>query len=200
LQLVDHALAARIEPGATIVEIGCGPGGFLAELASRHPEADFLGLDVEEEMIVHARGHHSQENVRYELVDLSTDRLAVAADFAYSIDLLHHVRDLPPFLEGVHDALRRRAAWLAVEPNVFHPYIFWSQARMRRAGFDEDHFRPWKVEPELRRAGFEIARRRYAFFFPGWIDRVPPTVAWLEPLLERFRMLGGSIVYALERS
>src|SRR5207248_26575 len=80
--------------------------------------------------------------------------------------------------------------WLAVEPNVFHPYIFWSQSRLRRAGFDEDHFRPWRAEPVLRKAGFEVTERRYAFFFPGWIDRVPGTVAWLEPLLERFRLFG----------
>ena len=180
--------------------MGCGPGGLLAELATRHPEADFLGLDVEEKMIVHARHHHALENVRYELVDLSTDRPTVAADFAYSIDLLHHVRDLPPFLEGVRAALRTGATWLAVEPNVFHPYIFWSQSRLRRAGFDEDHFRPWRAEPVLRKAGFEVTERRYAFFFPGWIDRVPGTVAWLEPLLERFRLLGGSVVYSLKRS
>jgi trans-aconitate methyltransferase len=200
VQLVNHALSTRVAPGSNIVELGCGPGGVLAELASRHPEARFLGVDVEEEMIIHARDHHAGENVRFELVDLSTQPPAEVADFAYSIDLLHHVRDVDRFLAGVHAAVRRGATWLVIEPNVFHPYIFWSQARMRRAGFDEDHFRPWRIEPALERAAFEVRDRRYAFLFPGWVDSVPSAVAWLEPLLERARVLGGSVVYVLERS
>jgi hypothetical protein len=108
------------------------------------------------------------------------------------------VRDLEAFLAGLHSVLAPGARWLAIEPNVFHPYIFWSQERMRRAGLDEDHFRPWAVEPTLRHAGFAVADRRYAFLFPGWLEHVPPSLAWLEPL-ERFRFLGGSVVYGLER-
>jgi len=196
---VERALAATVTPGAQILEIGCGPGGLLAELASEHPEAEFFGLDVEPKMIVHAREHHSRENVRFELVDLGRDRPDVSGEFAYSIDVLHHVRDLGAFLAGLRAVLRRGATWLAIEPNVFHPYIFWSQARMRRAGFEEDHFRPWVAEPELRAAGFEVSDRRYALFFPGWIERVPAAVAWIEPVVERFRLLGGSVVYLLER-
>jgi hypothetical protein len=99
----------------------------------------------------------------------------------------------------LHAVLRPGATWLAIEPNVFHPYIFWSQGRMRRAGFDEDHFRPWTVEPRFRETGFAVIDRRYAFLFPGWIERVPAAIAWLEPLLERFRLFGGSVVYRLER-
>jgi trans-aconitate methyltransferase len=199
LQLVDRALTAGIEPGARIIEVGCGPGAMLAELASLHPDAAFLGLDVEEKMIVHARRHHSAENVAYEIVDLADGTPDRIGDFAYSVDLLHHVADLPPFLAGLHAALRRGASWLAIEPNVFHPYIFWSQARMRRAGYGEDHFRPWRAEPALRAAGFNVANRRYALLFPGMIERVPSAVAWLEPPLERFRLFGGSVVYSLER-
>jgi SAM-dependent methyltransferase len=181
------------------VEIGCGPGALLSELAARHPEASFLGLDVEPKMIAHARERHDGENLRYELLDLSQGRAGVVADFAYSVDLLHHVHDVPRFLQGVGSLLRRGATWLAIEPNVFHPYIFWSQRQMRRSGFDEDHFRPWRFEPRLKEAGFDVTERRYAFFFPGWIDRVPGALSPAEPLLERFRLLGGSVVYRLER-
>jgi SAM-dependent methyltransferase len=182
-----------------VVELGCGPGALLAELAAEQPDVQFLGVDVDPKMIVHARDHHSAENVRFELLDLTQARPDETAGFAYSIDVLHHVHDLPPFIAGVHALLVRGGTWLAIEPNVFHPYIFWSQGRMRRAGSDEDHFRPWQVEPLIRDAEFEVRDRRYAFLFPGWLDRVPRTLAWLEPPLERFRVLGGSVVYSLER-
>jgi trans-aconitate methyltransferase len=181
------------------VEIGCGPGRLLFDLAERHPELDFRGLDVEERMIAHAREHHTRDNTAYEVCDLTVERPRFTSDFAYSIDLLHHVPDPEAFLEGVHSVLRRQAAWVAIEPNLYHPYIYWSQERMRRAGYDEDHFRPSEMEPKLRAAGFDVKARSYAFFFPGWVDRVPPALARVEPVLERFRMLGGSVVYRLER-
>jgi SAM-dependent methyltransferase len=196
---VREALEPGIAPGVTVLEIGCGPGGLVAQLASEHLDAEFVGIDVDPKMIDHARTHHVNANLRYELADFGRKRPEVLADFAYGIDVLHHVHDLPAFLAGVHQALRAGATWLAIEPNVFHPYIFWSQGRMRRAGLDEDHFRPWVVEPKLRDAGFAVKDRRYAFLFPGCVQRVPRALARMESALERFRPIGGSVVYRLER-
>jgi trans-aconitate methyltransferase len=198
-QLVERELEAHVTDGATVLEIGCGPGALLAEIAGERPELDFLGVDVESRMIEHARKAHAGENVTYELVDLGEESPSFEADFAFSIDLLHHVHDLPPFLAGVHSVLRPGATWLVIEPNVFHPYIHWSQARMKGAGLDEDHFRPSVVEPLFRGAGLDLASRRYAFLFPGWIEHVPRVLTWAESALERFRLTGGSIVYLLER-
>ena len=193
------ALAPCTVPGASVLEIGCGPGSLVAQLASEQPDAEFVGVDVDPEMIDHARKYHLRENLRYELADFIRERPTVVADFAYGIDILHHVHDLAPFLAGVHASLRAGATWLAIEPNVFHPYIFWSQRRMRRAGLDEDHFRPWIVEPKLRDAGFAVRDRGYAFLFPGCVQRVPEALARIESVLERFRPAGGSVVYRPER-
>jgi 2-polyprenyl-3-methyl-5-hydroxy-6-metoxy-1,4-benzoquinol methylase len=198
-RLVEQAVVTRAAPGATVLELGCGPGGMLARLAAARPDVTFLGLDVESKMIDYARSHHLRENVSYEIADVSAARPAgLVADAAFSIDVLHHVPDLRSFVESVHALLRPGATWLAIEPNLFHPFIFWSQARMRRAGFDEDHFRPWKAEPEFLRAGFVVQDKSYAFFFPGWLEKVPRAVRWVEPILERFRLLGGSVVYRVK--
>ena len=196
--LVEREVTAKVVPGGTVLELGCGPGGLLARLAAAHPDRTFLGLDVEPKMIDYARSHHLRKNLAFDVADISAERPAVSADFAFSVDVLHHVPDLRAFIASVHTLLRPGATWLAIEPNLFHPFIFWSQARMRRAGFDEDHFRPWQAEPEFRRAGFAVQDRSYAFFFPGWLEQVPRVVRWLEPRLERFRVLGGSVVYRLE--
>jgi SAM-dependent methyltransferase len=196
---VRDALTPSLVGGATVLEIGCGPGSLVAQLASEQPGAEFVGVDADPKMIDHARTHHLRDNLRYELADFTRERPEAVADFAYSIDVLHHVHDLPLFLAGIHQSLRAGATWLAIEPNVFHPYIFWSQGRMRRAGLDEDHFRPWVVEPKLRDAGFAVRDRRYALLFPGCVQRVPRALARMESLLERIRPIGGSVVYRLER-
>jgi SAM-dependent methyltransferase len=182
-----------------VLEIGCGPGALVAGLASVHGDAHFVGVDADARMIDHAAANHARENLRFELADFTTTHPRVVADCAYSVDVLHHVHDLGPFLQGVREALRPGAAWVAIEPNVFHPYIFWSQERMRRRGLDEDHFRPWVVQPKLRDVGFAIRDRRYAFLFPGCVQDVPSRLARLESALERFRFVGGSVVYRLER-
>lgn len=193
------ALGAQLVPGATVLEVGCGPGALVAQLASEHPDGQFVGVDADPRMIEYAGTHHPEENVRYELADFVQRRPAVVADCAYSVDVLHHVHDLDGFLQGLSETLRPGAVWLAIEPNVFHPYIFWSQGRMRRAGLDEDHFRPWVVEPKLCDAGFAVKERRYAFLFPGCVRSVSRPLWRLESALERFRLVGGSVVYRLER-
>jgi len=181
-----------------VLEVGCGPGAFLGALAAQHPDVEFLGIDVDPKMIVYAVDRHSDDNVTYKLLDLATEVPDLTVDFAYTIDVLHHVRSVDRLAAGIRAVLRDGATWLAIEPNLFHPYVFWSQARMRRAGHDEDHFRPWRAEPALRAAGFDVADRSFRFFFPGWVERVPRVIAWLEPLLERFRPFGGSVVYRLQ--
>jgi SAM-dependent methyltransferase len=182
-----------------VLEVGCGPGGLLAELALERPELEFVGVDSDSRMIDYARSVYVRENVRYELADFVGERPLVLADFAYGIDVLHHVHVLPSFLDGVRAVLRAGGSWLVIEPNVFHPYIFWSQGRMRRAGLDEDHFRPWVAEPAFRAAGFAVRDRSYAFLFPGFVRSVPRPLARIEAVLERLRPTGGSVVYRLER-
>lgn len=180
-----------------VVEIGCGPGSLLATLALEWPQTDFTGIDVDAGMIEHARRAHRQPNLRYEQIDISQAGAAVAADFVFSIDVIHHVHDLPGFFRAVRRILPEGASWLVVEPNLYHPYIYYSQERMRRAGFDEDHFRPWIAERLWRAVGFAVASRHYASVFPGSVRRLPPPLVRLERLCENWRFLGGSVVYRL---
>ncbi len=37
------------------LELGCGKGGFLAELASRHPEVNYIGVDITDKVLVLAK-------------------------------------------------------------------------------------------------------------------------------------------------
>lgn len=195
-------LARELERGNApriVVEIGFGTGRFLAALADRHPQAAFYGVEVDEGMVAHARATHARANVHF-LRGLLGDLPAAvrgACDFAYSVDVIHHVHDHPAFFAEVRALLRDGGRWAAIEPNVYHPYILLSQERMKRAGFDEDHFRPWRLEPLLGAAGFRIERRGYMLLFPAFVRRVPAALAAAERALERFRLLAGSVTYVL---
>lgn len=195
-RMVRQAIEELLPPVTRVVEVGCGPGRFLAELAADYPQIEFAGVDISATMIEHARRHRRQ-NLRFERRDLTADNVSAAAEFAFSIDVLHHVHRLDEFFRAMRRLLAHGGAWLAIEPNIYHPYIYYSQERMRRAGFDEDHFRPWVAEPLLRRAGFTVDSRSYASVFPGGIRSLPRLLGRLERLCENCRFLGGSVVYRL---
>jgi S-adenosylmethionine-diacylgycerolhomoserine-N-methlytransferase len=51
----DEAIRSlRAQPGASVLEIGCGTGRNLVKLASAYPEARLYGLDVSREMLASA--------------------------------------------------------------------------------------------------------------------------------------------------
>lgn len=186
-----------LPPGVkNAVELGCGPGKFLADLADDYPALEFLGIDINPAMIEHASQRHQRPNLRYEVRNIIGDG-GSPAQFAFSIDVLHHIHHLDEFFRAVVRLLSPEGVWLAIEPNIFHPYIYYSQERMRRAGFDEDHFRPWITEPLMRDAGFVIESRSYASLFPGAVRRLPQFLGRFERLCENHRFLGGSVVYRL---
>jgi SAM-dependent methyltransferase len=196
-ETIRRELAGRGERVRTVVELGSGTGRLLADLAADFPGTEFVGLDIESTMVEYAQGRYRLPNVRYAQSDVVSDGGLPRAEFVYSIDVLHHVHEPLPFFEAVRGMLEPGGVWLAIEPNIFHPYIFWLQERMRRNGFDEDHFRPWASEPLLREAGFRVESRSYRYALPGWIQSAPPIVGRLERVVERAPVLGGSVVYLL---
>ena len=56
MRAITHALLSCIElPPAPILEIGCGGGAFLSELAQRYPTHTILGADLNPVAVAHAK-------------------------------------------------------------------------------------------------------------------------------------------------
>ena len=191
---------SRLPSGAHVLELGCGSGDVLAALARARPDLAYLGVDLDGEMVAYASATHGRENVTYERRDVAEALPPLSASLVFGIDVLHHVHELEPLARSVASLLTPAARWLAIEPNSRNPYIWLHQERMRRAGLDEDHFRPRAFEAACRAAGLAVAERRTAFVVPGTVQRAPRLVARLELLLERVPVLGGSDVYVVARA
>ncbi len=190
--------AANASAGVeAVLEIGSGTGKLLADLAAEFPAVTFLGIDTDPEMVTYAEETHRSSNLSYALSNVAGLDPASSFDFVYNIDVIHHIHDPLDSFTAIRRSLRPRGSWLSIEPNIFHPYVWLSQERMRRAGLDEDHFRPWLIEPLWREAGFSVVQRRYAFAVPSAIRRLPRTLMRAECLVERFRLVGGSVIYHL---
>lgn len=65
-----HLVAAvdHLQP-ATVVDVGCGPGGLTATLLDRWPAARIVGIDTSQEMIDHARRRTVPGRLSFEVDD-----------------------------------------------------------------------------------------------------------------------------------
>ncbi|MEX2545882.1 MAG: class I SAM-dependent methyltransferase [Phycisphaeraceae bacterium] len=94
--------AAIIKPGDRVLDLGCGPGAQLMQLASLCPEARFVGVDLSEPMLERARTRARQAgltNLHWFQADITAlDRFGDASfDVIVSSMTLHHLpetRDL----------------------------------------------------------------------------------------------------------
>jgi arsenite methyltransferase len=164
-RLVHEALAAQ--PGERILDVGCGPGFYVAELLEAvGPAGSVVGIDVSPPMLaIAARRTEAHPNVVFHEGD-ATSLPAESEDFdaALSVQVLEYVNNPPPALAEIHRALRpggRVVLW-----DVDWTTLSWHSAdpeRMRRAlsAWDEHLAHPAlprTLAGDLRRAGFEDVR------------------------------------------
>jgi trans-aconitate methyltransferase len=194
------AAARSVPSGDTAVEIGCGPGAMLADVAAALPSFDCIGLDEDEDMITYANGAHGHERLRFVVARVGRDPIPGRPSFMFAIDVLHHVGDPARFLAAVTSALAPDGVFAAIEPNSLHPYVTVSQERMRRQGLDEDHFRRRVWESAFTRSGLTIESRTWLHALPAFVRAVPSPAARLERIVERFPPLAGSVAYLLRHS
>ena len=74
-------LVGQLDPGATVLEIGCGTGNDICALAAQRADLGYVGFDVSEPMLLEARKNSSilaVELARYPTLD-SLHREAAAA-------------------------------------------------------------------------------------------------------------------------
>jgi SAM-dependent methyltransferase len=106
---VTAALASRAwGDGATILDLGCGPGGLAVELVARLPEARIIGLDLSPSMIERAKRHESEGGrLRFivgDVADLPFE--AETFDVVVSTLSLHHWAEPAASLAEIRRVLR----------------------------------------------------------------------------------------------
>ena len=159
--------ASDPQPGETIVDIGCGAGHLLAELARAvGPTGRVIGIDPSADMLATARSRCADFDW-VSLTEGSADPLPVpdgAADKAVSMQVFEYLDNIPAALAECHRALRPGGR-LVINDIHFDSLVWHTDhpARMTRmlAAWDH-HFTerrvPALLPPLLRRAGFTIDR------------------------------------------
>lgn len=79
-----------------VLEVGCGPGGNLLEIAQHHSPNKLIGVDISQTMIQIARGNLVRHNAVAELHKIDGANLPFAdrsIDLSYTVTVLQHNTD-----------------------------------------------------------------------------------------------------------
>jgi SAM-dependent methyltransferase len=191
-RLVHEALGPQ--PGERILDVGCGPGFYVAEVldAVGH-EGSVVGVDVSPAMLaIAAHRAEGRPNVAFHEADATSLPVEDEGfDAALSVQVLEYVHDLCAALAEIRRALRpggRVVLW-----DVDWTTLSWhseNPERMRRAlrAWDEHLAHPAlprTLAADLRRAGFEDVRAEGYVFATAELDPETYSVALL-PLMEAY--------------
>ncbi|WP_113704593.1 class I SAM-dependent methyltransferase [Nonomuraea lactucae] len=93
-------------PYERILEVGCSEGVFTRLLASAHPQAEIMGIDISHRALLRARDRVRESDARTALVqaDIVTFASGRPFDLVFCAETLYYV--------GRHDRLRRASARL----------------------------------------------------------------------------------------
>ncbi len=148
-----HAIGAQ--PGASVLDVGCGSGWttlFLAEAGY-----DALGVDLVEANIALCRERAQRwgSTARFEVADMDALPEGEPADLALIFDALHHSRRQAAVLAGVARRLRPGGWLLLGEPTWLHRLSPGARATTRQLGWSERGLTLRGLRRDLRTAGFD---------------------------------------------
>ena len=205
--------AARLGPGRTALEIGCGTGLFTEYFAASG--ASLVALDLSPELLDKARARRlPADRVRLEVRQFESVTLGdpfVQAwapggfDAIIGSSVLHHL-DIPVAIESSVRLLKPGGRLAFAEPNLLNPQI-WMERNFRRwfpyVSPDETAIVRWRLERQLRAAGFsDIAITPFDWLHPSTPPSLIRFVDGVGRALERIpgvREFAGSVLISATR-
>ena len=90
-----------VEDGATVLDLGCGPGEITCELARRHPSVRFIGVDHSRQAVALGAGHAARlglTNVAFLAADVSSYAPPERVQLVMLFNAFHHLLDPAGFV------------------------------------------------------------------------------------------------------
>jgi 2-polyprenyl-3-methyl-5-hydroxy-6-metoxy-1,4-benzoquinol methylase len=125
-------LVERLRAGIDVLDLGCGSGRALNQMARDYPKSRFQGIDFSKEAIGRARGEASQmglANITFEVMDAAGFEEVDRYDLITTFDAIHDQAEPARVLRNIQRALRPTGAYLIqdisgtshLEKDIEHP-------------------------------------------------------------------------------
>lgn len=108
-------LTAALETGINVLDVGCGSGRALNEMAAKFPNSRFTGYDFSEEAIATAQSEASTRglrNVQFQVKDAAQLDEVEQYDLICTFDAIHDQAKPDVVLRGIYQALRSDGIYL----------------------------------------------------------------------------------------
>ncbi|MFZ5816241.1 MAG: class I SAM-dependent methyltransferase [Bacillota bacterium] len=108
-------LVEALGRGIDVMDIGCGRGEALMEMARHFPNSRFVGYDISEEALEYARNAAAQRgltNLRYEVQDAAQVHDVARFDLITAFDAIHDQAQPRKVLANIRSALREGGTFL----------------------------------------------------------------------------------------
>src|SRR5262249_22472605 len=110
-----------VQPGARVIDLGCGSGTFTALLA--RAGSDSVRLDISAQLV--AVGRRTLPQIEFGAGDLGRLPFPAASfDGALLSGVVHHFPDPSPCAAETFRLLRPRGRFLAFDPNRMNPFMW----------------------------------------------------------------------------
>ncbi|MHA2074647.1 MAG: class I SAM-dependent methyltransferase [Candidatus Hodarchaeales archaeon] len=174
--------AKKLQNGGSLLEIGCGYGFNLKNWIEKYPQAQFVGIDIDDQAIGYTKDlideHNWQQNVIVENIELK--EYLQQQDHKFDVALLNQVlhemetkgnyRQL--VFEDIYSLLKDEGILVVGEPMI--PGIFalnqaryfeiihkWMEASWGSHFYDEDSFRKFIESTPFKKAELKFIDRDY---------------------------------------
>lgn len=125
-------LTRKLEMGIDVLDVGCGSGRAMVQLAEAFPRSRFTGYDFSEEAIERAQGTAAEKglsNIRFEVRDVTILPEDERYDLITTFDAVHDQAKPAQVLSAIRAALRPEGLYLMqdiagssrLEGNFSHP-------------------------------------------------------------------------------
>ncbi len=116
-------LAPYVSAGDTVLDVGCGRGGFSIDMAQLvGQEGRVICADVQEEMLAGLQQRAARAGLtdRIQLRQSTPDHIGLVEplDFALAFWMVHEVRRPELFLSEIYEHLQPHGRFLIVEPRI----------------------------------------------------------------------------------
>ena len=111
-------LAASLQQGIRVLDVGCGRGLIMSRLAQLYPASRFVGIDLSEEAIAFAcdetrrRGLGNVEFIAKDVSDFNETAESESFEFITTFDAIHDQAKPLNVLRGIHRSLKREGVYL----------------------------------------------------------------------------------------
>ncbi len=183
-----------------ILDAGSGEGCYSFYLASRFPQAQVVGVELDGDRIVNCNLILSKvafPNLKFVQTDLLIYAPPAQFDLICCIDVMEHIVDDKAVLQNLRSALQPNGVLLLHVPrrhqmNRHHFQGVWNPGLKRQANHVRDEYTESEITHKLESTGFKIEERRYTF---GWFGSLARELGFAVQNLNTVRPIVKSVVW-----